>query len=238
MASAVLRSHAAASAALTRVLIESLVATRRASLTVGLVVPGLVIVSAATASVSGIVLVTAATAATSVTTLVSASLVAVLHVSTSALIVVVVVVLAVVTLVVLPVCLVLIVIVVAVGVALCTRDDAPARLLAQVVWDRVINLAKLAVSVRVLAILAPLAVALVFEMATLLSLEPLIQLTGLELLRHGLSLRHGSHLLLHKLLLRLVGHGHLLGLGLLLRGLRLVRFHLLDDGVGQGHLRD
>lgn len=114
----------------------------------------------------------------------------------------------------------------------CSCDDSTTGLLSHVVWNRVVNLTQLGVSMSVLAIIIPLTVALVFKVATLLCLEPLIHLTSLKLLALA---GHASHLLLRHLLLDvlLARHWHLLLRLLLL--LRVTANHLLIDVSSSGH---
>ena len=115
--------------------------------------------------------------------------------------------------------------------ATCSCDNSATSLLSHVVWNRVIDLTQLCVSISVLAIIIPLTVALVFKVATLLCLEPLIHLTSLKLLAG-----HASHLLLLRHLLLdvlLAWHWHLLLRLLLL--LRVTANHLLIDVSTSGH---
>ena len=118
-----------------------------------------------------------------------------------------------------------------------------ARLQAQVFWDRVVYVTQFSIAVSILAVLVPLTEALVLKVATLLSLEALVDRTVLYG-SIGLLLHLWLHLLLHHLLrltwstdLRLyVWLSGLLHLHLLL----LLRVHhsshrlllLLNDGVG------
>jgi len=100
-------------------------------------------------------------------------------------------------------------------VVLSLSDDLSASLHSHVLWDRVIDVAKLSVSMGILAILIPLTVAFVFKVATLLSLESLIDLALFERLATWdlLLAGHAWHwLLAGHLLLVLLGHGHLLWL--------------------------
>jgi len=122
-------------------------------------------------------------------------------------------------------------------VVLSLSDHLSASLRSHVLWDRVIDVAKLSVSMGILAILIPLTVAFVFKVATLLSLESLIDLALFERLATWdlLLAGHAWHwLLAGHLLLVLLGHGHLLWL--LLR----VANQLLTIGIavdGHGHER-
>ena len=72
-------------------------------------------------------------------------------------------------------------------------NDATAGLDAHVVWDRIVDVAKLSITVSVLAVFVPLAVAFVLVMSALLRLEPLIHRAHFN----G-ALRLG-HLMLHRL---------------------------------------
>ena len=138
-------------------------------------------------------------------------------------------------------------------ITICIWDHASASLLSHMLWDRIVDLSKLCVSMGILTVLVPLTVSLVFKVATFLSFESLIDLTLLELwllawhtshaphTSHALNASHRllRHLLLHLLLLNVLmldRHGHLL-LRLLLLG---ITDHLLLAGVclhGHGHLR-
>ena len=113
-----------------------------------------------------------------------------------------------------------------------------ARLQAQVFRDRIVYVTQFSIAVSILAVLIPLTEAFVLEVATLLSLEALVDRTVLDgsvglprlLLHHLLRLTWSTHLRLDELLSGLL-HLHLL---LLLRvhhsSHRLLL--LLNDGVG------
>ena len=113
-----------------------------------------------------------------------------------------------------------------------------ARLQAQVFRDRIVYVTQFSIAVSILAVLIPLTEALVLEVATLLSLEALVDRTVLDgsvglprlLLHHLLRLTWSTHLRLNELLSGLL-HLHLL---LLLRvhhsSHRLLL--LLNDGAG------
>ena len=144
----------------------------------------------------------------------------------------------------------------------CTGNHTSAGLRSQVIWDRIVDLPKLSVSMRILTVFVPLTISLVLKVATFLRLKPLIDLALLELwllawhaathaaahATHALHALHASHrwllrllhLLLHLLLLDVLmldRHGHLLLRLLLLLG---IANHLLLAGVclhGHGHLR-
>ena len=138
-------------------------------------------------------------------------------------------------------------------ITICIRDHTSAGLLSQMIWDWIVDLSELSVSVSILTILVPLAVSLIFKVATFLSFESLIDLTLLELWLLAWHTSHASHtshalhasdrllrhLLLHLLLLNVLvlnRHGHLL-LRLLLLG---ITNHLLLAWVclhWHGHLR-
>ena len=119
--------------------------------------------------------------------------------------------------------------------ALLVGHYTTARLQAQVFRDRIVYVTQFSIAVSILAVLVPLAEAFVLEVATLLSLEALVDRTILDgsiglLLHHLLWLSWSTHL---RLDIRLSG---LLHLHLLL----LLRVHyashrlllLLNDGVG------